>query len=218
MLVPVVLLVLGRQPPDAPARAGSPFVEAPPARPLRTWAHWTISVSFSAGLVAQVGFITHQVPFLTPLLGTARTALCVSVMALAATVARLALGGIIDRMDARVAASGNFLVQVAGFALLWWRPHEAALTVGSIVVGLAVGNMVSLPGLLVGREFSPAQFAGVISVVTATNQVAFAFAPTLMGLLRDATGDYSAALLLCLVLDLVAAVLIVAGRRRVRPS
>ena len=42
------------------------------------------------------------------------------------------------------------------------------------VHGLGVGNMVSLPGLLVGREFSPAQFASVVSLVTATNQVAFA--------------------------------------------
>ncbi len=214
ILVPAVLLVLGRRLPDTPGHAASTVVESAHAKPLRSWAYWTISVSFAAGLIAQVGFITHQVPFLTPLLGTARTALCVSLMALAATVARLALGGIIDRMDARLAASGNFLVQVAGFALLWWRPHETALTVGSIVVGLAVGNMVSLPGLLIGREFSPAQFAAVISIVTATNQVAFAFAPTLMGLLRDATGDYSAALALCLVLDLAAAVLIVAGRRR----
>ena len=213
-LVPVVLLVLGRQPPASPSPSPGSGMEGGYARPLRSWAYWTISVSFAAGLIAQVGFITHQVAFLSPLLGTARTAMCVSLMALAATVARLALGGIIDRMDARLAASGNFLVQVLGFALLWWQPHEMALTGGSIVVGLAVGNMVSLPGLLVGREFSPAQFAGVISIVTATNQVAFAFAPTLMGVLRDATGGYSAALVLCLVLDLAAALLIVTGRSR----
>ena len=213
ILVPVVLLVLGRRPPDAPARVTRAIVDRPRTSPFRTWTYWTISVSFSAGLVAQVGFITHQVPFLTPLLGPARTALCVSLMALAATVARLVLGGIIDRLDARLAACVNFLVQVAGFAVLWWRPGEATLIVGSIVVGLAVGNMVSLPGLLVGREF-PAQFAGVISTVTATNQVAFAFAPTLMGVLRDATGTYSAALALCLLLDLGAAATIVAGRRR----
>ena len=64
--------------------------------------------------------------------------------ALAATGARLVLGGVVDRMDARVA--------------------------GCIVVGLGVGNTVSLPGLLVGREFSRAQFASVVSLITATNQ------------------------------------------------
>ena len=104
-------------------------------------------------------------------------------MALAATAGRLVLGGAVDRMDARRAACANFLLQVGGFALLLWRPSELALYAGCIVVGLGVGNMVSLPGLLVGREFSPAQSAGVVSLVTATNQVAFAFAPALMGIL-----------------------------------
>ena len=211
VLVPVVVLVLGRRsqggdgaPAKVPDTAG--------VRPFRSLRYWTISLPFAAGLVAQVGFITHQVAFLTPFLGTARTALCVSLLAIAATVARLVLGTFIDRVDARLTAGGNFLVQVVGFALLIWRPSDAALYLGCIVVGLAVGNMVSLPGLLVGREFSRATFAGVVSLVTATNQVTFAFAPTLMGVLRDATGDYTAALTLCLTLDVVAAVVVIAGR------
>ena len=92
-------------------------------------------------------------------------------------------------------ASGRSRSTVGGLAaLLLWRPSAAALYVGCIIVGLGVGNMVSLPGLLVAREFSPAQFASVVSLVTATNQVAFAFAPALMGVLRDATGSYGAAL------------------------
>ena len=213
VLIPAVALVLRRRPQGSAEVREVAREEAPRVRPFGTLSYWTISVPFAAGLVAQVGFITHQVAFLTPFLGSARTALCVSLMAIAATVARLALGGVIDRMDARLAAGGNFLVQVVGLALLIWRPSDAALYLGCIVVGLAVGNMVSLPGLLVGREFSRAQFAGVVSLVTATNQVTFAFAPTLMGVLRDATGDYTAALALCLGLDLVAAVVVIAGRR-----
>jgi MFS family permease len=217
VLVPVVVLVLGRRAPlvsassDAVAASRDDVSTARPP-PFRTLAYWTISLPFAAGLVAQVGFITHQVAFLTPFLGSGRTALCVSLMAIAATLARLALGGVIDRMDARVAAAGNFLVQVVGLALLIWRPSDAALYLGCVVVGLAVGNMVSLPGLLVSREFSRAQFAGVVSLVTATNQVTFAFAPTLMGVLRDATGNYTAALALCLALDFIAAVIVLAGR------
>jgi MFS family permease len=215
IVVPAVALVVRHQ----PAAAAMTRAEGPPrARPLRTLAYWTISVPFAAGLVAQVGFITHQVAFLTPLLGTARTALCVSLLAIAATVARLALGGVIDRMDARVVAGANFLVQTVGFALLIWRPGPLALYAGCVVVGLAVGNMVSLPGLLVSRAFSRAEFAGVVSVMTASNQVTFAFAPTLMGVLRDATGDYTAALTLALVLDVFAAVVVIAGRRAQPPS
>ena len=89
-----------------------------------------------------------------------------------------------------------------------------ARVAGCIVAGLGVGNTVSLPGLLVGREFSRAQFASVVSLITATNQVAFAFTPALMGILRDATGSYGAALALCLGLDAMAAGVVMMGRGR----
>ena len=63
-------------------------------------------------------------------------------------------------MDARLAACINVLPQVGGFALLLWRPSMPALYARCIVVGLGVGNTVSLPGLLVGREFSRARDGG----------------------------------------------------------
>jgi MFS family permease len=211
-VVPVVVVALARKPPGA-ATAPSEAPEAPRVRPMGSLAYWTISIPFAAGLIAQVGFITHQVAFLTPVLGAAGTAICVSLLAIAATVARLVLGTIIDRMDARIVASGNFLIQAVGFGLLWWQPGAASLYLGCVVVGLAVGNTVSLPGLLIAREFSSRQFNSVVSLLTATNQVTFAFAPTLLGVLRDVTGDYSLALALCLGLDVMAALVVLAGRR-----
>jgi MFS family permease len=125
---------------------------------------------------------------------------------------------VVDRADPRRAACVNFVLQVVGFALLLWGPSVAALYAGCIVVGLGVGNMVSLPGLLVGREFPREQFAGVVSLVTATNQVAFAFAPALMGILRDATGSYGFALGLCLGLDAMAAGVVLMGAVEPRPG
>jgi len=49
---------------------------------------------------------------------------------LAATGARLVLGGVVDRMDARVAACINVLLQVGGFAVLLRRPSVPALYPG----------------------------------------------------------------------------------------
>jgi predicted MFS family arabinose efflux permease len=219
-LIPIASAVLRRRPehfglaPDADWR-GPSASEARRARPpLRTLAYWTISIPFAAGLAAQVGFITHQVAFLTPLVGVAAAGLCLSLTALAAIVGRFILGSLVDRTDPRLAASANFLLQAAGLALLVWRPSTAAVYAGCAVFGLGVGNVVSLPGMLVHRDFPLAQFAGVVSLVAAANQVAFAFAPTVLALLRDATGAYTAALGLCIALQGLAAVVVLVGRRQ----
>jgi cyanate permease len=45
------------------------------------------------------------------------------------------------------------------------------------------------------------------------NQFAFAFAPGLIGVLRDRTGGYASALILCIALLVVAAALILVGGR-----
>ena len=52
-----------------------------------------------------------------------------------------------------------------------------------------------------------------IYLITATNQFTFAFGPGLMGVLRDYTGGYGAALAMCIGLEVVAAGIILLGRR-----
>jgi hypothetical protein len=45
------------------------------------------------------------------------------------------------------------------------------------LVGLTVGNMITLPGLVVQREFAHKHFARAISLVIAIDQVILAFGP-----------------------------------------
>lgn len=230
-LLPVALLVLRRAPADlgvgpdgAPAAPGPTALEvaAPPARRLdvlRTRGYWTISTAFALGLVTQVGVLTHLVAYLSPVLGTAGVGAALGITTAAAVVGRFPMGFMVDRMDRRAAASLNFLVQVVGLALLWLAPSAAGIYAGCALFGLGVGNVVSLPGLLVQREFAPAQFATTLSMIAATNQVTFAFAPGAIGVLRDATGSYATALAMCLALDLAAAAIVLGrSRRRAEPA
>ncbi len=224
-LLPVALLVLRRTPaglgvgPDgmpAPARSGVPEAVALPGRRtdvLRTRGYWTISAAFALGLVTQVGVLTHLVAYLSPILGTAGVGAALGVTTAAAVLGRFPMGVLVDRMDRRAAASLNFLVQVVGLALLWLAPWAAGIYAGCLLFGLGVGNVVSLPGLLVQREFAPHQFATTLSMIAATNQVTFAFAPGAIGILRDATGSYAAALAVCAGLDLLAAVVVLVRSR-----
>ena len=69
------------------------------------------------------------------------------------------------------------------------------------------------------REFDPRSFGVLISLITAINQVTYAFGPGVIGLLRDASGSYSLPFYMCIAVELVAAVLImIRGRRKVARS
>ncbi|HTI82950.1 MAG TPA: hypothetical protein VL614_21050, partial [Acetobacteraceae bacterium] len=92
--------------------------------------------------------------------------------------------------------------------------QPAALYAGSIVFGLSVGNVITLPALIVQREFAAQSFGLVIGLISMVGYTLLAFGPTLLGVAHDATGGYGAALALCIVLQLAGAVIILIRPRR----
>ncbi|MDB5630079.1 MAG: major facilitator superfamily 1, partial [Tardiphaga sp.] len=75
---------------------------------------------------------------------------------------------------------------------------------------------ITLPALIVQREFPPLSFGVLVSLLTAITQTTYAFGPGILGLLRDATGSYTMPFAICIALQLMAAALILT-RRRVTP-
>ena len=73
---------------------------------------------------------------------------------------------------------------------------------------------VTLPSMIVQAEFPPEAFGRVISLLLSINQFTFAFGPAILGALRDWWGDYGAAFALCLGLQVIAAIVVLAGRPR----
>jgi MFS family permease len=200
--------------PDHQARASRTTPGLPRGALLRSGRFWTISAPFALGLLAQVGFITHQVAYLTPRLGAERAALALSLTTLAAIVGRLLTGLVIDRVDRRLATAGNLALQAVAVVVMIRWPAPSVLYVACALFGLGVGNMTTFPGLVVQVEYPKKHFSRVVSLVVAINQFTFAFGPGLLGLIRDWSGSYSAALALCVVCEVVAAIVIVMGRRR----
>jgi cyanate permease len=91
--------------------------------------------------------------------------------------------------------------------------NEAALFAASAVFGFSVGNVITLPTLIVQREFSAAAFGVLVSLVTAICQFTYAFGPAIIGLLRDVFGSYSIPFYACAVAELIAAaVVLVKGK------
>src|SRR5690348_4327183 len=207
---------LGVAPDGAPGAAGpaAATVERAPAGRralLRDRRFLTLSAAFALGLFSQVGLIAHLLSLLAPSLGEQGGAGAVSLTTACAVIGRLLLGAVIDRLDCRLAAAGNFALQAGGFLLIAGGGPAAAL-VGCVLFGLGLGNLVSLPPLIAEREFDPVDVGRVVAFAIAINQATFSFAPGVFGALHDLAGGYAAPLALAVALHTTAAVLVLAGR------
>ncbi len=237
VLVPSVIVFLYRHPhnlglwPDGEApreheevdRNVSTALDASPWRlsiALRSLNFWTITVPFALGLAAQVGFLTHQISYLGPLLGTNGAGVAVSLTTAAAVVGRLITGAYVDRLDRRGVSAITFGMQAMALGAMIVFPSRPVLYIACVGVGLGVGNLISLPGLLVQQEFPAEHFGKIVSLIVACTQYTFAFGPGVMGVIRDVTGGYTVPLMLCILLQGLAAgmVLLRSGSGQHMPS
>jgi MFS family permease len=188
------------------------------AKLLRSMALWTISIPFALALMAQIAFIVHQIALLEPKIGRGNAGFAVSVMTFMAIVGRLGLGMVVDRFDPRLVTAASLVSQAAALLTILQSDRVPIVLAACAVFGFSVGNLITLPPLIIHREFSAASFVVVMGLSNAISGVLGALGPVLVGLVRGWTGDYDAALALCIVLELVAAVIVVQrGRLSWRP-
>ena len=181
---------------------------------LRSWRFWSMSAPFALGLAAQVGILTHLVALVTPALGRGGAGRAVSLATAAALLGRLVTGFVVDRVSRRVVAGVTLAVQIAGVLVLSRAGSPAPSYLGCALFGLGVGNLTTLPGLILGVEWPRERFAPLVALVVGINQLTFAFGPSLVGVLRDVFGRYGPALVACAGLQALAAVLVVLGPTR----
>ena len=222
VLVPVIFFVVGT-PPLRPLPAAGLGVETLSsrqirARALRDPAYLTLTMAYALVLFAQVGFVVHVISFLDPIIGRERAAVAVSLLTAMAVVGRVLVSTFIDRLNQRLASAALFLSQsVALVIIIINARQEALLFFACGLFGFSVGNLITLPALIVQREFPPLSFGVLVSLLTAVTQVTYAFGPGVVGLLHDATGSYTVPFLMCIALQISAAVMVVL-KRRVKPA
>jgi cyanate permease len=66
--------------------------------------------------------------------------------------------------------------------------------------------------LIAQRDFAPSDVPRVVALVTAVNQAVFAFAPAILGVLRELSGSYALPFLIAARLQLLASMIVVLGR------
>jgi len=209
ILLPVIALWIDR-PVIVPPRPNA----APPARAttrrnaLRNPAFWSVAVPFALALTAQVGFLVHQIAILQPAIGRATAGFSVAALTIAAIAGRFVLGALAGRIDMRTFTACSMASQAAMLLALMATSDTAAIIVICVVFGLSAGNLITLPSLVIQREFDPASFSMLVGLSWAISQFTYAFGPGLLGAMRDWTGGYTAPLMLCAALDIAAAALI----------
>jgi cyanate permease len=180
---------------------------------LRSLPFWTVSGSFSLVLLAQVAFIVHQIAFMEPLVGRAQAALSVSIMTVMAVIGRLTLGAVVDRLDPRLISAGSMFSQAVALFCMTRLTDPVLLLAACAAYGFSVGNIITLPSLIMQREFSAASFGVVLGLSTAMGTFTGALGPGLIGLIRDLTGGYGAALLLCMALKVAGGAFVLVRER-----
>jgi predicted MFS family arabinose efflux permease len=136
-----------------------------------------------------------------------------------AVIGRVLFSTVIDRLNQRLASAISFVSQALALMIVINSRNEALLVAACALFGFSVGNLITLPSLIVQREFDARSFGVLISLVTAITQVTYAFGPGVVGALRDLSGAYTLPFYGCIALELVAAGLImIRGRRVNAPS
>src|SRR3954469_15615395 len=106
VMVPVILLCVGRPPVHASASAveaaDAPSPTQIRARAFRDIGFLSVSAAFALVLFAQVGFIVHLISFLDSVIGRQQAAIAVALLTAMAVVGRVLFSFVIDRMNQRL--------------------------------------------------------------------------------------------------------------------
>src|SRR5436189_8882 len=180
LMIPVVLIFVGRPPALRATAAGSSVVELPSAarirgQALRNLGFLTVAIAFALVLFAQVGFIVHLISFLDPVIGRTQAATAVATLTMMAVVGRVLFSTVIDRLNQRLASAISFASQAVALAVIINSRNEMLLLAACALFGFSVGNLITLPSLIVQREFDSRAFGVLSSLITAINQLIYAF-------------------------------------------
>jgi cyanate permease len=208
-LLPAIALWVDRP----PARGADPGLAAAAtgwtrASALRSRKFWSVAAPYAMALTAQVGFLVHQIPIVERSVGRAQAGLSVGLLTVTALIGRIALGAWAGRLDLRRFTACSLASQAVALLAMAATSNPAMLLIACAVYGFSAGNLVTLPSLVIQREFEARAFGMLVGLCWAITQFTYAFGPGVLGVLRDLAGNYTAALALCIVLKIGAGILI----------
>lgn len=212
LVIPVVMIFVGLPPLKSGGELSAVGDVATSAqiraRALRDIGFLSVSIAFALVLFAQVGFVVHLISFLDPVIGRASATVAIALLTAMAVVGRVLFSTVIDRLNQRLASALSFASQALALLIIINFRNDVLLIAACAMFGFSVGNLITLPSLIVQREFDPRSFGVLVSLLTAITQITYAFGPGVIGALRDLSGSYTLPFYGCIVLELMAAILV----------
>jgi sugar phosphate permease len=232
--VPVVLLVIHWEPASMGLRPDGATGEPPPAKnarvasfaddrvQLRRWtqreamstvAFWAVLIAFVLVLIAQTGYIIHQVSFLEDRFGSrSEAAFTISLTAGGSVVARLVVGLFADGLDRRWTSAVLFVVQATCVLLIVHIDNVASTWVLTLLFGFTIGNVYMMQSLLVGEIFGMVSFGAVFGLIAMAGQASSGIGPIGVGWLHDLSGGYTVPFTVTAAITYAAAVVVLFAR------
>ena len=159
VLLPAIALWIDR---PAVAAAGPSAAPRPPTwtrrSALRSAKFWSVAAPFALALTAQVGFLVHQIAILEPMIGRAQAGVLGRGADHLAIVGRFGLGAFAERLDMRRFAAWSVASQAVALLAICGDGDTTALFAACVLFGLSAGNLLTLPALVIQREFEAASF------------------------------------------------------------
>ena len=183
------------------------------AEAARTTAFWAIAVCFHLTMMAQGGFLVHQVLILQPTFGFVVAATIVSMTTITGTVGRVVFAAVGDRWAPRQIAAAMIVLQAVALGLSALgsdgasEPGWAAwvLAAGAVVFGLPMGIIVSIQPLVAADCFGRRSFGRIYGSIYLAIQLGTGLGSLVFGLTATAFGSYRPVLTVVAVTLLVAA-------------
>lgn len=168
---------------------------------LRSRNFWLISLCVGVLFASYSVIISNLLPIVIQQ-GLSRHdgALLVSLISAIGIAGKLIFGVFIDKLDLRLCLGMTVLLVVVGMLVYLLGSNYTHFVVGSIILGLAVGNMLPTWSAMIAMFFGVTNYGRVMGLMGPINVMCNFIALPLTGWLFDITGSYTAPLSVFIVL------------------
>lgn len=180
---------------------------------IRHPSFWKLAAVVATVALVGTGLVFHQVSILAERQVSRTMALGVlGVQAGAATISTLLAGYLMDRIPARFLLAASMALEVLAILLLLFLPSPNWIILYAILLGLH-GGIIRSAGAIVWINYFGRKHQGAIQGISMSIMVgAAAIGPVPLAEVFDATGSYSAALWIFLILPAVAGLAVLSAQ------